>query len=176
MRIRAGATVCSFAAFVFLGAGGCAFYAAPATPAPRTATPVAASFAVTWDALIDVFAERHIQIRAVDRASGVLVAEPQLIRDSSASAADCGRGRFLTLTPKATDAVWNVLVRGDSSASTVKATVRFSRVDRESIGTSAHTEADATTDCQSRGLWEAVLEKSVKSSAEARSHPNALKG
>jgi hypothetical protein len=172
MRIRAGATVRSLAALVFLGTNGCAFYGPPAAPAPRAAIPVAAPFAVTWDALIDVFAERHIQIRAVDRASGVLVAEPLLIRDASDSAADCGRGKFLTATPTATDAVWNILVRGDSSSSSVKATVRFSRVDRGSIGTSAHTEVDATTDCESRGIWEAALEKSVKASAETRSHPN----
>src|SRR5262245_51646583 len=110
MRIRAAATVISLAVFFCLGTSGCALYGPPAAPAPRTATPVAASFAATWDALIDAFAERRIQIRAVDRASGVLVAEPQLIRDASDSAADCGRGTFLTLTPKATDAVWNVLV------------------------------------------------------------------
>ena len=172
MRVRDRAILLSLAALLYIGTSGCAFYAPPATPAPRTATPVGASFATTWDALIDVFAERHIQIRAVDRASGVLVAEPLLLRDSPDSAADCGRGKFLTLTPRATDAVWNVLVRGDSSTSTVKASVRFSRVDRGSIGTSAHTEAEATTDCESRGNWEATLEKSVKASAETRSHPN----
>jgi hypothetical protein len=172
MRISARATVLSLGIPLFTGIGGCAYYAPPAAPTPHTAMPVSASFAATWDALIDVLSERRIQIRAVDRASGVLVAEPLLIRDGSDSAADCGRGKLLTRTPTPTDAVWNVLVRGDSTTSTVKATVRFSQVDRGSIGTtSAHTEAEVTRNCESLGNWETALEKSVKASAETRSHP-----
>src|SRR5438132_5697412 len=67
---------------------GCV-YPPSTTATPRSPTYVAASFAKTWDAVIDVFAERNIPLRTLDRSSG-FAATDELGADGSARWADCG--------------------------------------------------------------------------------------
>lgn len=136
---------------------GCVPPVPPAAPAPRQAMVVAAPLNRTWDATIDVFAERNIQIKTIDKASGLIVAEPQ--KTSDATIADCGKNMYgMAVLP--TDATWNVLVRGDSATSTVKATVRFMSITTGTYGSSV--------ECSSRGSWETSLEERIKVSAEAK--------
>lgn len=127
----------------------------PAPPAPREAAVVTAPFTKTWDAAIDVFAQQNISIRTIDKASGLIVAEPMHTTRSDSSFADCGT--IMGLPIPVTGAIWNLLVRGDSTKSTVRATVRFT----------SGTGGDAS-DCSSRGLWETQLEQRIKASAEAK--------
>ena len=160
-------------------------------PAPaHNGTPVAASFGKTWDAVIDIFASKNISIKTVDRSSGLIVAEPQTISNTDPtyglSIADCGDLSGGTMAYESlngpilpTSAFWNVLVRGDSSTSTVRATVRFvgllhirrnpsfGEVMQGGAAAQVH-ESSETKECESKGKWEPDLEKSVKAAAEAK--------
>lgn len=132
-------------------------------------TRVAASFGRTWNALVDALLERGIPIRAIDRASGVVAAEaPRLTPAEALAYADCGRsrsgaggfrpraestsddGRYL-----ATGAIYNIVVRGDSTAATVRVTARF-------------TSTESPVGCESRAVLERAVEADVKHRAEAR--------
>lgn len=145
-------------------------YVAPPPAPARSATTVAASAGKTWESVIDVFTERHVPIRTMDRASGLIVAEPQRVDDANPDAlADCGSMTNGGAHLSPTDAVWNVLVRGDSSASTVKATVRFSWTNAAARSTAdARPGGLATKPCESRGVWESALEQRIKAAAEAK--------
>ena len=127
----------------------------PAPPAPRTATPVSASFGKTWNAVVDQFAEQNIPIKTIDRASGLIVADPQRV-SSGSGIADCGSNGMSALDPD--EATWNVLVRGDSTSSTVKATVRF-------VITGLY---GVMRECSTTGQWESAFEHRVKDIAEGR--------
>jgi hypothetical protein len=148
-------------------------YTPPEPPAPRNATSVNASQGRTWDAVIDVFADRNIPIRNMERVSGLIVTEELRIFDTASTFADCGRvplgygerpkrkkgepqqkGRQLSPTR----AAYNVLVRGDSSASTVKATVRW---------TGPGTVQTGMVECATKGVWEPVVEAEIKRRAES---------
>ena len=99
---------------------------APATAPERAATPINASVGKTWDAVIDLFAERNIPIRTMERASGFIAAEPALVAmKDGARWADCGGALGVKLG--AERATYNVLVRGDSTHATVRATVLWER-------------------------------------------------
>ena len=118
-----------------------------------------ASFTKTWDAVIDVFAERNISIKTLDRTSGLIVAEPmQVGRTAGEAYADCGAVMGMAIPASA--ATWNILVRGDTAVTTVKATVRFLNVTTGRYG--------STTECSSRGSWEQELEQRVKTAAEIK--------
>jgi hypothetical protein len=133
----------------------------PEPPAPRTATRVAASFGKTWDVLISVFADRRILIQTLDRSSGLIIADAQPVAGKTDSIADCGT-TALGASYRANAASWNVVVRGDSTQSTIKATVRFV------AGAPTGTLYTAAGECSSRGTWEIALERGVKSAAESR--------
>jgi hypothetical protein len=151
-------------------------YTPPESATPRSATSVNASQGRTWDAVIDVFAERNIPIRNMERVSGFIVTEELGIADTGSVAwADCGkvpnswgaekkRGKS---APKQKDrplapsrASYNVLVRGDSARSTVRATVRW---------TTPGTVKAGPIECSTRGTWESIAEQEVKRRAEAES-------
>ena len=136
---------------------GCTSRTPPATPAPRVATQVGASMRHTWDAVIDVLAARNIPIRTVDRASGLVVTDALSIgQGEGRDWADCGQVNQFNILPD--NATYNVLVRGDSSASTVKATVRWTHWSKETI---SHEE------CSTTHVWEREFEAEVKHRAEA---------
>jgi len=156
-RLRFLAQVCSLSFAVT----GCAGVWTPPEPlvAPRQPMRVEAPFARTWDAAIDVFADRTIPIRTIDRASGLIVAEPTKVEAGQAELADCGLSPIgIEYAP--TDANWNLIVRSDSTHSTVKATVRFLAVSQGVGATSI--------ECTSRGVWETQLEERIKAAAEAK--------
>lgn len=141
---------------------GCATPRPPAPPAPSVATPVAASFGRTWDAVIDQFAERNIPIRTLDRSSGIIVTESLKVPATIGAVADCGSDIVaVKLVP--TDASYNVLVRGDSASSTVRVNVKWIRVGM-ARGLSTDT---VTEECSTTGAWESDLQTRIKASAES---------
>jgi hypothetical protein len=149
------------AALAVVAAAFVACVTPPAPPAPRSGTEVNASFGKTWDAAIDLFAERTIQIKTLDRSSGLIIAEPQSVGSDGASLADCGSSMGVPLV--ATSATWNLLVRGDSAHTTAKATVRFVR-----FGTFGISTTQETRECSTKGTWETAFERDVKARAEAK--------
>ena len=137
----------------------CIKYEPPPTPQPRDATPVNASMGATWDAVIDLFASRNIPIRTIERASGIIATEALRVDpDDGALWADCGgvKGAIRAGRFHPNWAIYNVLVRGDSTRSTVRATVRWSYI---------HEKENTT--CTSNYSWETELEKDVRSRAES---------
>jgi hypothetical protein len=142
------------AAFLLL-LPACYKYQPPAPPQPRDATSVDASLGETWDAVIDLFATRNIPIRTIERVSGIIATEGLSV-DSADGVdwADCGR--FGHRQIPANNAIYNVLVRGDSATSTVRATVRWGRRSLK-LG---------DIECTSNYVWERGLEQGVKDRAE----------
>lgn len=132
----------------------CAASLPPGPPIVRTATEVAAPVDRTWEAAVEVFANENIPIKTLDRSSGLIVAETQPVARQD-GLADCGTAFGTPLSPDA--ATWNLLVRGDSLRSTVKATVRFT-----------HRLGAADEECGTRGVWETALERKLKAAAEAK--------
>lgn len=140
--------------------GGCMVgHTPPAAPAPVNAVTVAAPFGRTWDAVIDIFAERNIPIQMLDRSSGLLVAAPTTVSTGTPgdnayalTLADCGKtGDNLHLPGQA---IYNVVVRGDSTSSSVRVNVRFLHF------VNLATPGMGVTECSTRGVWE--LERTVE--------------
>jgi hypothetical protein len=140
----------------------------PQPPPPPTVVPpveVAASFGTTWDAVIDHFAENNISIRTMDRSSGFIAAEPTRVgyqSPGSAQLAHCGTNTLGEVIPP-TDATYNIVVRGDSTRSTVRATVRFTYFTAPSRYT-----AGGTMECSSTGYWERIVVERIAARAEKR--------
>jgi hypothetical protein len=146
--------------------GGCAPYVPPSPPTPRMGTEVETSFTHSWDAVIDVFSELNIGIKTMDRASGLIVAEQnsvpsELVKPDVKVWADCGRfppdpimGEIRIYPNFVT---YNVLVRGDSSRSTVKATARWEK--------RATGQYEVERPCVSLGAWEQGVEQQIKERA-----------
>jgi hypothetical protein len=140
--------------FLLAGFAGCA-PVPPAAPAPRELTTVAAPISKTWDAVIDVFASENIPIKTMDRASGFISTDPLAVPTRTGQAfADCGRVAGLPIVAK--QATYNVLVRGDSTKATVRATVRFVE------------PTPPATECSSNGRWESAFETKIRDRAEGR--------
>lgn len=135
-----------------------ACYQPPVSVAPeRAPTPVAASLDKTWMAVIDVFAERNIPIRTIDRSSGFVATDPLRVDgEEGLEWADCGSGEGGDLGP--TRASYNVLVRGDSQTTTVRITATWQAVTRDY----------GVADCVTRGTWESDAERSIAARAEGR--------
>jgi hypothetical protein len=146
----------------------CTTYRPPPPPAPREATHVYASLGRTWDAVINEFAVRDIPIRAIEKASGLIVTDQLSVGREGYRWADCGltgggssdyQKPPLPVGPSEpapeslgpTHATYNVLVRGDSLKSIVKATVRW-----------VHNRKE----CATNHGWERTLELQVKQNAE----------
>lgn len=130
-------------------------------PLVRTGTTVPAPFNKTWDAVIDIFADRNIPIRTIDRTSGLIATDVLGTSSADKTWADCGSAMAGAVLPD--HATYNVLVRGDSNQSTVKVTVRW-------VGTAASMGPTYTpVECVSRGVWETDFEQAVMKKAEGRS-------
>lgn len=138
----------------------------PAPPAPRMATPIHASFGRTWDAVIDEFAAQNIPIRTMERASGFIATDALAAGSDFTADADCGKDFTGTKLIPST-ATYNVLVRGDSAASTVKITVKWQYTGE---APSLTQTGRVTFDCSTTGTWETLAEARIKSAAE---HPTA---
>lgn len=149
--------------------GGCSVTYVPpeVSPTPRVGTEVAASFGKTWDAVIDVFSERNIGIKTLDRSSGLVVAETSRVpRENEKEWADCGTipgahpKSLAAAALVAKTAQYNILVRGDSTRATVKATVQFKNPDLVMWA--------KTDECQSRGVWEKAAEEQISARAQRK--------
>lgn len=138
----------------------CARYAPPPAPPPRDATLVNATAVRTWDAVIDIFADRNIPIRSIERGSRLVVTD-ELRVGSDGQYADCGQAADGRLRPNYVR--YNALVRGDSAGSTVKVTVFYSYVSDKAV----------VKDCSTTYVLEQRLESEVKARAEAPTIPAA---
>jgi hypothetical protein len=146
-------------AMAVLGLVGCS--SAPPPPAPaRGPTSVAAPFEKSWNAVIDLVAERNIPIKTVDKASGLLVAEQVRLGEADAEYADCGTSFGKRQAP--TSANWNVLVRSDGARSTVRVTVQFVRTGLPR----GNWTGLVTENCATRNTFETTIEQQVKAKAE----------
>jgi hypothetical protein len=133
----------------------------PPPPAPREAAPVSASAGQTWDAAIAVFAARSIPIRTIERASGLIVTDNLSLGPEAKDWAVCsGAG------PGPNRGTYNVLVRGDSTSSIVKATVRWS----------VHVAQAADIECASTHEWERGFEDQIRQQAEQQSSASLQAG
>jgi hypothetical protein len=141
-----------------LVSSGCYTYQAPEPASSRDATVVNATVGQTWDAVIDLFAARNIPVRTIEKASGLIASDPLEVDPTRAPQwADCGELGNDHFYPN--EAVYNVLVRGDTAGSSVRATVRWTH-------RSGGGEADR--DCATTHVWEEGLEAEVKTRAQWR--------
>lgn len=139
----------------------CGGYTPPQPPSPSDATQVNASMGRTWDAVIDLFAARTVPITTIERVSGLIVTERLSVgREDGLAWADCGKtSGFMTATVHIApnNGTYNVLVRGDSTRSSVKATVRWVHLDYKDGG---------VIECSTKHVYEQALEDAVKIRAE----------
>jgi hypothetical protein len=135
----------------------------PPNPAPRPAigpTKVAAPFSKTWNAVVDILAERNIPVKTLDRASGFVAAEMTGVAPGDIGKLASGCGGFWDAMANgggapAGVARYNILVRGDSIASTVKVTAQFTEL-----------ISGTTKQCATKGVFEAPFQEDVKARAE----------
>lgn len=138
-------------------AAACGAPVPPAPPQPRQPTAVAAPAGKTWNAVIDAFASDNIPIRNMDRSSGFISTDALAVgRDDAKRFADCGT--IMGMAIPADLATYNVLVRGDSTSSTVKVTVRWTDHIR--------SPSNQSVECSTRAVWERDFEAKVKAAAE----------
>ena len=148
-------------------------------PIVRPATVVNASFTRTWNAVIDHFAEQNMSIRVLDRTSGWVATQTLRVGNPKRALAwaDCGavdKSRAIytgedtmdkvpIVAIAAEQAVYDVVVHGDSTQSTVRVAIHWTSTYRIS-------EAAPLTpiDCVTKGVWEADFETTVKQAAEQR--------
>jgi hypothetical protein len=125
----------------------------PVAVAPNPASPISAGFSKTWNAVIDVLAEDNVPVKTLDRSSGFVVAElATMSLDDLKKFTSCGGMMDMLVHSEGFGvANYNILVRGDSTASTVKVTARF-------------THGDGV--CQSTNVFESGFQSAVKSRAE----------
>jgi len=152
-------------AVAFVAACGFTGYVPPPPPTERLALQTAAPFDRTWDAVIDVFAQRNLAIATIDRSSGLIVASPLALRRTDAITwAACGvwhEGMSGSTVPIiASRAEFNVLVRTQAPGSMVRVSARWVAEAPNATG--------STVVCQSRGVWEPSLEESIRAAAEKK--------
>jgi hypothetical protein len=108
-----------------------------------------------------MLAEQNIPVKTMDKSSGFVAAEVTAVSSTDLDKlANCGSLMSQLLSGSATGngiARYNILVRGDSAASTVKVTARFIH------------GGDTPKDCSSRNVFEGQFQSEVKARAEA--HP-----
>ena len=141
-----------------LALAGCT---SPAPAAVPQVAPVSASFGRTWAATVEVLAERAINIKTIDRSSGYVAAEATQVPTDTLKRYTTNYGGFMasliTLDDPATTR-YNILVKGDSSGSTVRVTML----------TSIDVGSGETAKCSSNGTFEQALQRDIKARAEAR--------
>jgi hypothetical protein len=151
--------------FLSLGLVACGQWQPPSPPAPRSGIVVETSFAKTWDAVIDIFSEKNIAIKTMDRTSGLIVAETANVEDNHYKQPeiklwnDCG-GWDANLRLYANTVTYNILVRGDSVRSTVKANFLWSK--------KKVSQYDFEAVCISKGVQEDAWEKRIAEIARSK--------
>jgi hypothetical protein len=125
---------------------------------PIAPAGINASFAKTWDVMIDILSEGHIQVKTLDKASGYIVADDRDVESSQQdSLADCGSDWHMGLASMGPMiAEVNIVVRGDSTMSTVTVRARFTKT------------GNISRNCPSKNVLETYLQAKVKARAEAR--------
>jgi hypothetical protein len=122
---------------------------------------VDAPFDRTWTALIDVFGDRNVPIRTLERASGFVATDRLTVGAHDGVVwADCGTDMGERLP--AEYAIYNVRVRGDSVQSTVQVTVLWTASYQ-----ALRNSRVLTKECVSTGIWEQESEAAIKLRAEA---------
>ena len=94
----------------------------PQAPAPPPVS-VDASVGRTWDAAVEAFTTDRIGLRTVDRLSGLIVSDTVALPQSNPAHARCGSD--MGMARGASRAIYTVLVRGDSTRSTVTASAQW---------------------------------------------------
>jgi len=127
--------------------------------APIQPSGINASFGKTWNSVVDILAERNIPVKTMDRSSGFVSAELASVSPTEIDKlANCGSTLAQIMTGNANAsgiARYNILVRGDSTKSTVKVTARFIK------------GGDSAVDCPSNNVFEGQFQSEVKTRAEA---------
>lgn len=159
---RTAATILAVALVVVAGSGCMIPTYSPPGPAPeRAARRVAAPFDRTWNAVIDMFAARNIPISTIDKSSGFIATQQLRTGKEAAPWADCGSDMGIGIVP--TNATYNVLVRGDSTASTVRVTVSWAVIVPPSTSPFAATP---NYQCVTTGVWEDDAERTIAAAAQ----------
>src|SRR5450759_3554253 len=127
---------------------------APTPEAAPTSTTIAAGFNQTWNGVIDVLSEENVPVKTLDRSSGFVVAEVSTMDVSTLDRlTHCGGFmEWMAHSEKFGVAHYNILVRGDSTTSTVKVTAHFTH---------------GSTTCPTRNVFESGFQAAVKTHAEA---------
>ena len=144
-----------FAALAVLS--GCA--TAPAVYQFDNSDVMDADFAETWESTIDYFSSRNIQIRTIERDSGLIYAERMYAGgyDSATGGyADCGSQPMYT--PTRSSISFNVFVRSvDEESTRVTVTTSFSQT--LVMGSYPPIQVE----CNSTGLLETSVLRAIKS-------------
>jgi hypothetical protein len=128
----------------------------PPKPAPKRASvAVAASFGRTWDATLNLFASRRIQVVSKDRKEGTITTEAVVLGNPDTTWADCGKSgvQNKVLHPELGRAT--AKVQGDSTASEIHVSVMW-----------LSSAGQVVAECSSSGKWESAFESEVKRRAE----------
>jgi hypothetical protein len=141
---------------IYLAISGCS-PVPPAKVAPRAGTPVATSQSKTWDVVIQLFEERNLPIKNMDRASGFIATDALGVPLAQVPGVDCGKSEVHVANLPRT-ATYSVFVRGDSSSSSVKAAVRWT--------SQSNDKQKLLLECTTTGAWESAFEHDVKTRAE----------
>lgn len=125
-------------------------------PTPVSAASVNASFGKTWNAVIDDLSQRTIPIKTLDRSSGFVAAEVSSVpmTELGTYTTNCGGVMNAMLGASGPGvANYNIVVRGDSTASTVKVTLAIIQGGKQ---------------CVTKGSFETGMQDEIKARAETK--------
>lgn len=122
---------------------------------------MAAPFDPTWDAVIDVFADRNWAITNMEKASGLITTDWMRL-SSEDRFADCGGSGLASVVTR--EIRFNVLVRGKGPAATVTVNATFREL-RSFDGREGYV------DCESTGAVERLIHQLVDERLASRPPP-----
>lgn len=105
---------------------------------------------VVWPAIIEVFAENHINIQTLERDSGIVGGEYRVAADEQATMYSCARSAFLA--PVIDTLRYNVFMREGPNGTTVSINLQVERQYRDSLNGGTQTAV-----CNSTGDIERTL-------------------
>lgn len=147
------------AGLVLVGLAGCSRVFVLPLPPPPFRDQVAASYELTWSALIRALAADNVPLRTVAKDSGVISSDD--IMSPIGVYADCGRLGAVALEG---DALVNftVFVQPNGSSGTDVLVNSKMRTQGWRRGESGRIKADPIYQCTSTGRWEANLLDSLR--------------